>query len=404
MRRSILVLVLAVYSHAFSSDSAVRFLEDRVKKDPGDFAAQNMLASRYLDLFRTTGADEWLANARRAAEASVNSVPAEVNAAGLATFGRVQLAFHQFTRARDGARRVVKIAPQKAFGFAVLGDALLELGDYREAADVYRELARLDDDGIDSQTRLARLALIRGDLDGARKHFESALEQSRELSPPSPQLVAWCTVQLGQLFFSRGDWPNAEKQFRAALDVMPDYYLALDHMAELRGAQEKHAEAIKLYEKVIALFPRAEFCQALGDLYSFTGKSDAAKTWHDRALATYLKSAEQGDARYFHHLAGFYSDSVENPGEALKWARKDLQTRHSVSAHDAMAWALYRNGEHDEAAAEIKQALSEGTKDAHLFFHASMIFSANGDLERGKDFLGRAAEVNPHYNSFHEHR
>jgi tetratricopeptide (TPR) repeat protein len=405
MRFLILILVaLTLCSRAFCADSALRFLEDRVKNDPGDFTAQNLLASRYLDLLRNTGEDEWLAKARRASETSVNSVPAEVNTAGLGALGRVQLASHEFSAARNSARRLVKIAPQKATGFAILGDALLELGDYGEAAEAYKELARRDEGGIESKTRLARLALVRGDLDAAREHFTSALAQTRELSPPSPQLVAWCCVQLGQLYFGRGDWEKAEKQYAAALEAMPDYYAALDHIAELRAAREQRPEAIRLYEKVIARVPRPEFCQALGDLYVFAGKLDAAKPWHERALTTYLKSTEQNDARYIHHLAGFYCDSMENPGEALKWARKDLEIRHSVFAHDALAWALYRNGEFAEAAAEMKKALSEGTKDAHLFFHASMIFSANGDLAQGKGFLRRAAEVNPHDNSFHEHR
>jgi len=404
MRLLLLTLIeLALCSHAFCADSAIRFLEDRVKKDPGDFTAQNMLASRYLDLFRSTGEDEWLAKARRASETSVNAVPAEVNTAGLVALGRVQLASHEFTLARDTAKRLLEIGPTKAAGFAILGDAFLELGDYREAADAYQEVARLDEGGIDSETRLARLAIVRGNLDAARGHFTAALAQTRELSPPSPQLVAWCSVQLGQLYFSRGDWERAEKQYKIALEAMPDYYAALDHLAELRAAQEQAPEAIRLYEKVIARVSRPEFCQALGDLYAFTGKIEQAKPWHERALATYLKSAEK-DGRYFHHLAGFYCDSTENPTEALRWARKDLQIRNSVFVHDALAWALYRNGECGEAAAEIKKALSEGTKDAHLFFHAGMIFSANGDLARGKDFLERAAAVNPHYNSFHEHR
>jgi tetratricopeptide (TPR) repeat protein len=281
---------------------------------------------------------------------------------------------------------------------------LLELGDYREAAGAYEEVARRDEGGIDSETRLARLALIRGELDGAREHFSSALTQSRNLSPPSPALVAWCCVQLGQLHFSRGDLENAEKEYKAALETLPDYYAALDHLAELRAAQQQYPEAFELYEKVIARVSRPEFSQALGDLSTLTGKIDEAKPWHERAKAGYLKPAEQGDGRYFHHLAGFYCDSVENPAEALKWARKDLEIRHSVYVRDGLAWALYRNGEFEEAAAEEKKALSEGTKDAHLFFHASMIFSANGDLARGKDFLRRATEVNPHYNAFHEHR
>ena len=402
--RSPLLLLLALALPVLADDIGLRFLEDRVKKDPDDFTAQNMLAARYLDLMRSTGQDEWLMKARRAAETSVKAVPAEINTAGLAALARAQLAGHEFAAARDGGQRLIKMAPHRAAGFAVLGDALLELGDYDEAADAYKNLARLDEGGIDSESRLARLALVRGELDAARDHFQSALTQSRALTSPAPSLVAWCCVQLGQLYFSRGDPENAEKQYQAALAALPDYYAAVDHMAELRANQEKYPEAIRLYQGLIARLPRPELSQALGDVYTFAGKPDEARPWHERARAAYLKSTEQSDARYFHHLAGFYSDSETNPGEALKWARRDLEVRHSVFAHDALAWALYKNGQIDAAAAEMEKALSEGTKDAHLYFHASMIFSVKGDLARGKDFLRRAAEINPRYNAFHVHR
>ncbi len=400
----ILCFALALVPRAQCADAALSFLENRVRSDPDDFVAQNQLAARYLDLLRSTGDDAYLAKARCAAEASVACGVPELNNAGLAALARVQIASHQFAAARDTARELRRLAPRKGFSFGILGDALLELGDYDEAAASFDQLAKAEPGSIDSETRLARLALVRGELDRARQHFSNALRSTKDLTPPRPQLVAWCCVQLGQFYFGRGDWANAEKQYQAALEAMPDYYAALDHIAELRAAQEKHADAINLYEKIIARLPRPEFSQALGDLYLFLGKTDQARPWHDRALAGYLKSSEQEDARYFHHLAGFYCDSAENPGEALKWARKDLQIRHTVFAHDALAWALYRNGQFGDAAAQMKTAQAESTKDAHLFFHASMIFSANGDLARGKEFLRRAAEINPRYNSFHEHR
>ena len=117
-----------------------------------------------------------------------------------------------------------------------------------------------------------------------------------------------------------------------------------------------------------------------------------------------MKSVEQGNAHYFHHLAGFYSDAQENPAEALSWARKDLDVRHSVYAYDALAWALYKNGDYARAAEEMARALALGTQDAHLLFHAGMIFSRGGEVERGRLFLKQAFAVNPRYNSFHVHR
>ncbi|HEY2144315.1 MAG TPA: tetratricopeptide repeat protein [Candidatus Udaeobacter sp.] len=400
----IVFFALALVPRGQCADAALSFLENRVRSDRDDFIAQNQLAARYLDLLSSTGDDAYLAKARRAAEASVASGVPELNNAGLAALARVQIASHQFAAARDTARGLRRLAPTKSFSFGILGDALLELGDYDEAAACFDQLAKAEPASIDSETRLARLALVRGELDRARQHFSNALTATKDLTLPIPQVLAWCCVQLGQLYFNRGDWENADKQYQAALAALPNYWSALEHVAELRAAQKKYPEAIALYEKVIGRVARPELCQALGDLYVFMGKPSEAKAWHDRAAAIYLKTAEQGDALYHHHLAGFYSDSVEKPDEALKWARLDLKNRHSIFAHDAVAWALYRDGQFIEAADEMKKALALGTKDSHLFFHASMIATASGDLAEGKTFLRRAAEVNPHYNDFHVHR
>jgi tetratricopeptide (TPR) repeat protein len=402
--RWFLLVLLFIAAPAYSEDGAISFLEKKVQDDPDDFVAQNQLATRYLDLLRSTGDNAYLTRARRAAEASVAAGTPEMNNAGIAVLARVQIASHQFTAARDNANKLRALAPGKSVAFGILGDALLELGKYDEAAAALAELARAEPGSIDSETRLARMALVRGQLDPAQAHLNNALNSIKRLTPPLPQLQAWCGVQLGQAYFNRGDWENAAKQYQAALDAFPDYWSAVEHVAELRGAQQKYPEAIALYQKVIERVPRPELCQALGDLYAFTGRLDQAKPWHERAAEIYLKAAANGDSIYDHHLAGFYSDSVENPADALKWARKDLEVRHSIFAHDAMAWALYRNGQLPEAAIEMKKALVLGTRDAHLFFHASMIATGNGDLAQGKEFLQRAAEVNPHYNAFHVHR
>ena len=90
--------------------------------------------------------------------------------------------------------------------------------------------------------------------------------------------------------------------------------------------------------------------------------------------------------------------------EAVKWARKDLAMRGSSTAHDGLAWALYRAGEYEESKREIEAALATGIKDAHVLHHAGLIFSAAGDLARGQKFLAETEALNPSYNKFHVHR
>ncbi|MSU36654.1 MAG: tetratricopeptide repeat protein [Pedosphaera sp.] len=219
-----------------------------------------------------------------------------------------------------------------------------------------------------------------------------------------PGETVWQRVRLGEIYFRTGSVEKAAEQYEAAQKLQPESYLVLEHLAELRAAQGKFDEATGLYQKVIACVPRGEFYQALGDVYEFMGKSADAMPWYNRARDAYLKSVGQGNAHYYHHLAGFYSDAQENPAEALRWARKDLEVRRSVYALDSLAWALYKNCEHARAVEEMTRALALGTQDAHLLFHVGMSHSRAGDLVRGREFLKQALMVNARYNSFHVHR
>jgi tetratricopeptide (TPR) repeat protein len=386
------------------ADRVRRFLEDRVQRDPDDILAQNRLADLYLQRLRETGDYEWLRRAGEAARRSLASVPAEQNAGGLFMQGRVEYESHHFEAARDRASALTKIEPGKSRGFALLGDALLEFGDIDQAAAAYEEMQKRKGDPVETETRLARLELTQGGHDSARIHFEKALAVARDLSPASPEVAAWCLVQLGQLAFNLGQWDAAEKDFQAALAERPDDTGAVEHLGELRAAQGKYHEAISLYEKVIARTSRPEFRQALGDVYTEMGKAADAATWHTQAREAYLKNAAAGNAHYFHHLTGFFSDTEENSAEALKWARRDLELRHTAAAKDALAWALYRGDEFESAANAVQEALITGSKDAHILYHAGMIFLAAGDAVRGKEMLAAAGRINPRHNSFHVHR
>ena len=381
---------------AASADSPVlRFLEQRVSSDPLDNVALNRLSAACITQMRETGDLAFLDRALQSARASLKAVPAAQNVGGLSVLAVAEFESHHFREALALARQAYAIDPRDTGALATTGDAELELGNYAEAERIY---ARLNDGepAPSVRARLARLAELKGESQKAIELLGKNLGGGVE--------SVWYRVRLGELHFRAGDLEKAAKHYESARGLSPKSYLVSEHLAELRAAQGKLDEAVEIYQKVVAAVPRAEFFQALGDLYIFMNRPADAKPWHDRALNAYLKSVEQGNAHYFHHLAGFYSDAQENPAEALRWARKDKETRNSIYACDSLAWALYRNGDFAPAAEEMTRALALGTKDAHLLFHAGMIFSRAGQIERGSDLLKQALAVNPRYNSFHMHR
>jgi tetratricopeptide (TPR) repeat protein len=382
----------------------ILFLEERVRRDPEDITALNRLAGEYLSRFRRSGDDRDLTLALSTAAQSLRSVPAAQNSGGLAAQARATFALHGFARARDMGLKLVELEPAKRYPLEILGDAQLELGDYESAAATYKKLEASGDPDINSETRLARLALIRGETDEVRRRFANAIEFARATAAEAPQFLTWCHVQAGQLEFGCGNLPEAEKHYLQALQATPDDWSAIEHLAELRGAQKQYDEALSLYLPLVARVPRPELEQGLGDLYAIMGKSAEAVQWRHKALDRYLAISATGATYYDHHLAGYYCDAEPNPAEALKWAKKDIAARQSIYAWDGLAWALYQSGEFKPAAQAMDKALALGTKDSHLLYHASLVYYRAGAGLKGRDCLLRAGQINPKFMEFHVHR
>jgi tetratricopeptide (TPR) repeat protein len=379
-------------------------LESRVKQNPLDYAAWNRIAEARLRLLASKGD---LGNLRRAANAVEQSLQAarpELNHAGLALRVRVELAFHRFREAQGSAEQLCSITPDDAYAFGLLGDACFNLGDYAACERAWDKMRGLDASVLMTEPRLAQLDLVRGRLEEARRRYEKVVTAAEALEREVTDALAWAHVQLGELAFYGGNWDTAEKHYETALTARPDYYAALEHRAELRGAQGKLDEAVALYLGLIERFSRPELMQALGDLYLFAGKTTEAKPWHTRALAAYLASVERGEVVYFHHLAGLYADSLKDATHAVEWARRDIALHQSVPASDTLAWTLLKAGEVDEARLTILRALGSGTKNPHILYHAGTILMSAGDIAGGKAKLQETLAVNPRYNSFHVHR
>jgi tetratricopeptide (TPR) repeat protein len=398
---ALVALVLGSLSAMADTATAVRFLERKVQDDPGNYIAWNQLASRYLTLLRDGGNEEQLTKAEQAVAASLKALGPPQNAGALAVRAAVEMAGHRFGDALATAVQFQPLASDQAAAWQLIADARIGLGDYSEAETAVLKLAELGASAAVIEPRLARLDLALGRTAGARTHFESTL---KAVDDGPPEIRAWVLVQLGELAFRSGDWETAERHYTAALAARPDDIAAQEHMAELRGAAGRLEEAATLFQAVIEKTGRPEFCQALGDLYAFAKSPEKARPWHQRAEAGYLASVKAGHVLYFHHLAGFYADSQPDPLQALAWARRDLELRHSLEAWDALAWALYQNNQFSEAVEAAGRALASGTSDAHVLYHAGLIRMSAGDLTGGKAALRQTVSANPRHAAFHVHR
>src|SRR2546425_3072294 len=126
-------------STAATDAQTLRFLQDRIKADPDDFIAQNKLAAWHLQRVRETGDLASLEIAMKAALASLATLPAEHNTGALTLLAQAEFTAHDFIASRKHAERLIELEPGKGYPFEILGDALLEIGEYERAETAFRE-------------------------------------------------------------------------------------------------------------------------------------------------------------------------------------------------------------------------------------------------------------------------
>lgn len=380
-----------------NEELSTRFLERRVRLDPQDITALNRLAGLYLRKMRETGSIDYLLLAGKRAGQSLATVPADQNTDALRMLGRVQFESHEFVAAREAGLRLTVIAPDKVGSFALLGDALLELGDYEGAAAAYERMRRLDEGAFDVLCRFGRLSLLQGDPTSAAEHFEAAIQRVADSPEPMPDVTAWCRWQLGEVLFSTGQYEAAERQYSEALSDFPGYFRALGSMGRVRAALGDVPSAISWYQKAIAVFPDPTFVAALGDLDHLSGREREARQQYDLVEKIAKLSAFNG-VLYNRPLAMFFADHGMRPLEAYEAAASEYQVRKDVYGADALAWTALAAGKLSESRTAAQSTLRLGTRDARVLYHCGMIDLAAGDRAAAAKLLGRAIALNPHFD------
>ncbi|MEW6210201.1 MAG: tetratricopeptide repeat protein [Acidobacteriota bacterium] len=375
----------------------IRSLEERIRRDPEDFISYNKLAGYYLQFHRETGDGQYLDLAQRAAKSSLAALPAEMNAGALAALAQVEFASHDFISARDHAQQLARMEPSKSYSYILLFDSLIELGEYDEAALAVNRVKQLEGNSVNSESRLARFALLKGQTDAATRKISDAVAFALNSASPQRENVAWLRWQLGEITFSTGNYPSAERHYRDALVTFPGYYRAAGALGKTLAARGDIAGAISEYERVVAKTPDPVFIAALGDLYKLAGREKEAASQY--ALVEQIaRLGKSAGALYDRQLAIFYADHDMKADDAYALAKKEYETRRDIYGADVLAWAALKAGKIDEAQSAIKEALRLGTRDAKLFYHAGMIYRAAGDNSKAKDYLERALKLSPRFD------
>jgi len=375
------------------TDNQIAYYQQLIRRNPGNAKALYGLGDALIRKARETGDPAYFNRAEEALKRSLEIAPK--NAGAMRHLAYVFYSRHEFEAAANHARKAIEMNPTDGDSYGVLGDSLLEVGEYARAEEVYKKMMELEEN-LYSYSRLAGLKSMRGDSVGAIVDLERAIAAGKAAKQPA-ESIAWAEWQLGSDHFVLGKLQNAETYYRQSLETYPNYYRALAGMAQVRAAQKNYGEAISLYQKAISILPMPDFAAALGDIYIKIGKPELAKQQYE--LVEYIgRLSSLNQALYNRELAYFYADHDMKLAESLELAKRELDYRKDIYAYDLLAWSLYKNDKVEEACDAMEKALKLGTQDAKLFFHAGMIYHRLGEKEKAKQYLAKAIATNPHFH------
>jgi len=381
--------LLAAAAH-MKTDERIAAYQKLAASKPDDLHYQNLLAGAYIQKMRETTDFGYIERAEKLVAHTLTAEAANYEALRLRS--EIGLERHHFAEVAGFSREMIRIAPDDAWNWGTLGDALMELGQYDDAADAYQKMMSLRPNQS-SYNRASYYRWVMGDAKGAI----AIMRQAIEAGSPAPENTAWCLVDLGNLYFKTGRLEQAAGTFSEALRTFPGYHPAHAGLGRVQAAQGKLAEAIENFKRAQAVVPMPEYAAALAELYERTGKKANARQQLE-LLDVVDRVVKANNEKTNRNLALVYADQGRKLDRALELAQAELDVRGDVYTYDALAWALFKNGRYAEAEQAAGKALRFGTPDPAFYFHAGMIASALRKQQEAAKSLDRALALNPHFD------
>jgi tetratricopeptide (TPR) repeat protein len=365
-------------------------LEAALRSDPMQVGGYAALGEAYLQRARETVDPTYYTKAEQVIAEALKRDPRNLEA--LIGDGTLLLAQHRFRDALAVGQQARQLSATIPRILGIIADAQVELGMYPDSVETIQTMVDLRPD-LSSYSRVSYARELHGDLPGAIEAMQAAIEGGS----PAAENTEYLRAQLGTLYFNEGDLPKAAGAYNDALVRLPGYAPALAGLARVHAARGEQDAAVDLYHRAIAAVPLPEFVIGLGELQEASGDVSDAKKQYDLVRAIEQLFRANG-VKVDLELALFEADHGADPAAAVATARLGYHDRPGIKGDDALAWALYRDGQLSEAAWYADRAVRLETRDPMILFHAGMIAKANGQTSVARERLVEALDMNPAFS------
>jgi tetratricopeptide (TPR) repeat protein len=372
-----------------SSNERIAAYEKLLAQSPADPKIQAGLAEAFIQKLRETTDFAYLNRASALVDKMLAADSKSYD--GLRLSAEIETHRHNFPKAAQLAEDLTERNPSDTGSLGMLGDSLMEMGQYAAAESAYRRMIELGPN-LASYNRIAYHRFVTGQTGEALSWMNLAVEAGSKV----PENLAWCLVEFGDMLYKTGHTQEAHTVYDRALETLPGYHRAYAALGRLYAATGDYPLAVENFKKAQSVIPLPDYAAALETLYTELGKpAEAAKQRELLDIIDKLGAAngEKGNRM----LAVNFADENRNLDRALALAQGELQTLKDVYTYDALSWVLFRAGRQKDAEAASAKALAMNTAEPMFLYHAGLIATAGGRTAEGDELLRRALALNPNF-------
>ena len=374
-----------------ATDGRIALFEAAAARDPYSSIAQTELASLRLQRSRESGD---LDDQRKAEEHARRSLELREhrNADGYRMLAASLLARHSFGEAHAVALELVGRWPEEPSHRALLGQIQMELGMYDAARSTFDRVA-WDERNLSASPRLAAWAAIHGETAEARRFLHLARASVRGRTDLPTEQRAWYHLMVGEHEAAHGDFEAAEQSFAEGLALEPGDFRIVGALVRMEARREEWTRALD-YAELLGDAADLRTRAVIGDVHLALGDTAGA----ERHYAMVEEAAAESPEPFNRQLYAFRLDHDRRVEETLAILRAEIEQRPDVLGYDLLAWALFKSGDPEAAAAASEQALRLGTREPLFHFHAGMIQQALGRTDPAAGHFREALEIDPRFH------
>jgi len=374
---------VATKEHAIRKE--IGFWSKRLEKDTGNYLDQHRLGLSYLELFRLKGNTMHLTTGDSLLRSSAAKLDFK-NPELLFSLSQASIARHEFRRAHSDIELAEKAGADPYTLSLLKFDAAMELGLYREARRLLTAVKNETD--FNYLVRKSKWEDHLGRSDQAITCMEQATNVMRERDL---NLYCWALSNLADMYGHAGRIEEAYKTYLLVLKMDPANLHCLKGIAWITWSNDGDpGSARSIIDFILSQKNDPELYLMLSDIAE--SKKDPAQK--AKWLNAFLEKAEApGTGRMYNkYLVQVHAGELNQAGKALDLAREELKNRLTPETYDGLSWALYKNGQYEQAYQVTKGSVYKYTFEPDALFHSALIFSAVGETEKAKNLLNACLE------------